>query len=90
MSQQPTVGRIVHYRLSEQDAEQITNRRRDAGAVGNSVRAGDTYPMVIVGVWSPTLVNGQVVLDGPDTLWVTSVTLGDGPRTWSWPPRVEG
>lgn len=90
MSQQPTVGRIVHYRLSEQDAQQITDRRRDAGVFGNPVPAGDTYPMVIVRVWSTTLVNGQVLLDGPDTLWVTSVTLGDGPRTWSWPPRVEG
>ena len=30
MTQTPTVGRIVHYQLSEQDATQINKRRDDA------------------------------------------------------------
>lgn len=62
----PSVGRIVHYTLSESDAIQINRRRADAsrnmrthqeqktGAVvhvGNNVAAGDVYPMVITRVW---------------------------------------
>lgn len=101
----PTIGRIVHYRLSQEDAEQINRRRADAndqmgwhrehktGAqvhVGNSVAAGDAFPMVITRVWGPTetsAVNGQVMLDGNDLFWATSVTVGDGPRSFSWPTR---
>ena len=48
---------------------------------GNPVTAGDCFPMMITRVWgvAPTsAVNGQVFLDGNDTLWVTSVVQGDG------------
>lgn len=62
----PTVGRIVHYTLSEQDAVQINKRRKDAAEhhgqivedaigyvahTGNGVKAGDVFPMLIVRVW---------------------------------------
>lgn len=99
----PTIGRIVHYRLSETDAEAI-NRRRDharkhmevhrANAngvqvhVGNRVEAGEAFPLVITQVWGgdpDSLVNGQVMLDGNDLFWATSVGVGEGPGTWSWP-----
>lgn len=106
MTQIPTVGRIVHYRLSEQDAEAINRRRADAvrnrqgiadaaaGYVahsGNAASEGDVYPMIVVRAWggeADSHVNGQVMLDGNDTLWVTSVTAGDGPRSFFWPPRA--
>lgn len=96
----PTPGRIVEYTLTEQDADQINRRRKDAQAniaagtvgntgfslhVGNSVSAGDTYPLVITRVWGSTegsAVNGQVLLDGNDTLWVTSRTEGEGEFHW--------
>lgn len=101
----PSPGRIVHYTLSEQDADDIARRRVDArnsldwhrehrtGAVvhlGNSVKAGDVYPLIITRVWAArpttdTSVNGQVLLDGNDTLWVTSVQQGEGERTWRSP-----
>lgn len=82
----PSIGRIVHYTISDHDAEMI-NRRRvakphepgwPAGAVahsGNSVRAGEIYPLIITRVWNedPGTINGQVLLDGNDSLWVTSV-----------------
>lgn len=121
MSEQiPSIGRIVHYRLSADDAAQIMRRRTTgksiadrmknaippdegrntdpiygwpAGAqahIGNDVHEGDTFPMLIVRVWGPTAtscVNGQVFLDGNDVLWTTSVSVGEGPRTWSWPAR---
>lgn len=60
------------------------------GHVGNQVAAGGTYPMLIVAVWGDrpsSPVNGQVFLDGNDVHWATSVGRGDGPGTWSWPPR---
>lgn len=55
---------------------------------GNEVREGDVYPLVITRVWGtdPTSsVNGQVLLDGTDNLWVTSVSVGEGPRRFAWP-----
>ena len=106
MSQKPSIGRIVHYTLDADDAEKINRRREHAMAhlgehrenangvqihVGNSVSAGDVYPMIIVRVWGGTpdgCVNGQVMLDGNDLYWAMSVKIGDGPRTFAWPPRV--
>jgi hypothetical protein len=103
----PTVGRIVLYSLSEDDAQRINKRRNDAVAsahehklnpeatgkqvhIGNIATAGDVYPMIIVRTWgiTPTSsVNGQVMLDGNDTLWVTSVSVGEGERRFAWPTR---
>jgi hypothetical protein len=101
----PSIGRIVHYTLSAQDAEAVNKRRADSSAhmaehrensngvqihVGNGVREGDIFPMVITRAWPADThgVNGQVFLDGNDLLWVTSIAEGEGPRTWSWPPRT--
>jgi hypothetical protein len=102
----PSIGRIVHYTLTEQDAEQINRRRADAQAqigwhrehktgavvhIGNSVAEGDVYPLLITRTWGDqedSAVNGQVFLDGSDTLWVTSVTQGTGARQWVEPPRA--
>ena len=104
----PSPGRIVHYTLTEQDAEQINRRRQHANLhmkehqeastgvmvhAGNAVTAGDVYPLVITRVWADdptpeTAVNGQVLLDGNDHLWVTSVQQGDGERQWREPARV--
>jgi hypothetical protein len=67
----PTLGRLIHYTLSQQDADTI-NRRRSARAgrlkvdpqtIGNRVEAGDVYPATVTAVW-PTSVNLQVTLDG--------------------------
>ncbi|MFE7954367.1 hypothetical protein [Streptomyces sp. NPDC057413] len=99
----PSIGRIVHYRLSERDANEISRRRKDfhdnrsadkhtgfVGHVGNWVQAGDVFPAMIVRVWdeSTVTVNLQVTLDGTDTLWATSRAEGTEPGTWAWPERV--
>lgn len=62
----PTIGRIVHYRLSADDAAEINRRRQQARDhmadhhnnangvqvhVGNKVEEGETYPMMITQVW---------------------------------------
>lgn len=105
-----TIGRVVFYTLSEQDAAEINRRRTNSGDIadrikkntaessawpigaqahiGNMVNAGDVFPMDVVRVWSPGIVNGQVKLDGNDVLWVTSVEEGTAPRHWHWPPRI--
>jgi hypothetical protein len=89
------------------DAAKAAQKYRDAGVtpigtgeqihIGNRAEVGQVLPMTIVRVWSDTTVNGQVLLDGNDTLWKTSATLaiehqteqaqGPAPATWSWPPR---
>lgn len=101
MNPVPTIGRTVHYTLSEVDAAEINKRRDDwadfrasAGDtgfqayVGNKAEAGQVYPMMIVRTWGATpgsAVNGQVFLDGNDVLWVTSRSVGDGPGHFAWP-----
>lgn len=109
----PSIGRIVHYMLSETDAEQI-NRRRTTGReiadriatekwplgaqahIGNVVKAGDVFPMMIVRVWGDSEVSsvqGQVFLDGNDCYWATSrgQVVGDSVDKrglWFAPPRT--
>ncbi len=89
----PTAGRIVNYRLNQYNADSIVERRKASGGlfVGNPVKEGDTFPLIITEAWghgSPgSAVNGQVLLDGNDSLWLTSVMVGEGPGTFSWPVR---
>ena len=104
-----STGRIVQYTLRDADADAVNRRRADyaktlpsiaGGAqvhVGNLAHVGDVLPMMVVRVFGTnvtTAVNGQVFLDGNDTLWVTSVYVGHSPGTFAWPireaPRVPG
>jgi len=106
----PTTGRIVHFRLTSAQADQV-NRRRTTGVaisdrikeqkwplgaqahIGNHASEGDILPLIVVRVWPDEFgagkpgVNGQVLLDGNDALWVTSAGEGECPGQWSWPPR---
>ncbi len=98
----PSIGRIVHYRLSRFDAISINKRRNDARSdrsaskaesgvivhVGNKVVAGEIVPMMITKAGPETLVNGQVTLDGNDSLWVLTAVEGAEEGNWSWPERV--
>lgn len=94
----PVRGEVVDYTLDSNDVAQITGRR-DAShghvageARGSPVSIGDVVPMMITRVWGDTpgcAVNGQAVLDGNDTLWVTSATHSEGLRHFAW-RRVQG
>lgn len=102
VTQTPKVGMVGLYRLSGQDVEAINRRRDDARGsgiarqqsgvqvhFGNAATSGQVFPMVIVSVWgddAEALANGQVLLDGNDTLWVTSRHQGDeaGTYTLDW------
>lgn len=64
---QPTVGRIVHYRLSAGDIERIQMRRaKNFG--GNHHRTGDLVPLIIVRVWPDeyTASNSRYGISEPD------------------------
>ena len=89
----PTPGRIVLYRLGEQDCQAINRRRTDALAAiswhrehttgaqvhtGNPVSPGDEYPAVIVRVFSP---------DEPGT--ANLQVLLDGNDTFWAPSRID-
>ena len=62
--------------------------------IGNSAYGEESYPLVVVRVWFDEFgsgipgVNGQVLLDGNDAFWVTSVKEGTAPGTWHWPART--
>lgn len=75
----PYIGRIVNYTLGDYDVDRIRQQRDiNEHLKGNSVSSGDIFPMIIVRVWNfePGTVNGVVLLDGNDTLWVSSVIPG--------------
>lgn len=94
MSQTPTIGRIVHYRLTADDAEMINRRRSDfdaerarevrpgyVGHIGNRVAQGDVYPATIVRVFGPA--------DRPDAAVNLQVSLDGNDLYWAT-SRVEG
>lgn len=91
---EPTVGRLVHYRLSQHDVERL----KAAGWTGNTHRAGDVVPMLVVRPWHQegayekgvSCMNGQAFLDGPGQLWITSAKEGENPGEWSWMPYQKG
>lgn len=72
------LGRTVLFKLSATDAAKANEAHTLSGVrcLGNEHHAGDVVPMVIVREWSPGMVNGQVLLDGHGSLWVTSVHEG--------------
>lgn len=94
MNQTPTIGRIVAYTLTAFDAAKIEQNRTFGDYygkplyTGNRVAEGDVFPLLITRTWGDTpesAVNGQVLLDGNDSLWVTSTSVGEGPGRFAWP-----
>lgn len=89
----PTIGRIVHYRLSQADVTEINEKRRSRNLRGNPVTEGKVVPAIVAVVWPDEFgpgvpgVNEQALLDGEDSLWICSRKEGTKPGEWSWPPR---
>ena len=85
----PTIGRIVHYTLSETDVAAIDAKRgQHPFAAGNRVEAHQVYPAMIVRTWDDApdaYANLQVFLDGNHAYWATSRKVGVGAGTWAWP-----
>lgn len=74
----PAIGRIVLY----------TPMQADRDGRGD----GEVWPAVITRVWSPDVVNLQVLADAGPAFAVTSVhrdwNLQGLPRSWRWPARA--
>lgn len=69
----PTPGRIVLYRLTEDDAKRITHQRTRTGITGNPADVADL----------------RVLPDGQDPPpWAASRRQGGEPGTWSWPVQA--
>lgn len=96
----PTVGRMVYYKLSASEAQDVNRRREgfDAQAghwpataqrhIGNPVSENDIFPAVIirVGENGEDTVNLKVLLDGSDNLWVKNAYQGQEGGQWDWMP----
>lgn len=74
------IGQVGLYKIADYDVDKITRQRMSgqAGFCGNTINKGDVYPMMITRLWGPgdnpeTLIQGQVFLDGNDSMWATSV-----------------
>ena len=84
------VERIIHRRNTEITiAESLSENRWSKvtqAHIGNWVGVGEEYPLIVTRTFERTDgifgVNGQVLLDGNDVLWVTSVKEGNDPGQW--------
>lgn len=92
---QPKVSicRIVVYTLNEENIQDIQRQRERNAVLGTTAKAGDSFPMIVTRVNENDTINGKVMLDSEDTLWVSEVKeatlLGQPkPGCWSWPPRI--
>jgi hypothetical protein len=88
----PSVGKIVHLKLSAECATKINQERNNISNhyFGNSVSEGDIFPIIITRMFDkePTeksSVNGQVFLDGNFIYWASSVVQGTENGTWHDP-----
>lgn len=95
IGQKPSIGRIVHYTLSEGDVARINDLVPQSDHPGhirrNTVSAGEVYPAMVVRVFNgmtSSNVNLQVFLDGAAAYWATSRTEGPDAGCWAWPARV--
>ncbi|MEU9208561.1 hypothetical protein AB0D27_11545 [Streptomyces sp. NPDC048415] len=92
---QPTIGRVVHYRLSEEDVtrcqQQLSHNPPELLKQFNEPRAGQTYAAIVTSVTvhpDHPDVNLRVILDGPYDFFAHSRVQGEEPGTWAWPERV--
>lgn len=87
--QQISLGRIVHYALSNSDVQRASVARasRNESHIGAAHAVGDLVPLIITHVFEAG-VNGQAFLDGNDTLWIVDAPEGAEMGTWRWPELV--
>lgn len=84
----PDLGKIVFYKLADEDVREIVERRGSVrDFVGEPVATGDVYPMIITeyGRRQPNSpVSGQVFLTGSDVHYVSGAVPGTIPGTFDW------
>lgn len=86
--------RDVFRRLQGQNQDEHWIGGAFQSHIGNPEGEGSVRPMVVVQAWPDEFgpgvpgVNGKVLLDGTDELWVKSVREGASPGQWRWPEMV--
>lgn len=80
----PTLGQVVHYRLSDQDATAINA----LPAQHNPTTANQTVAAIVVQVWNASTCNLRLLLDGDSDYWATSRVVGNQPGQWNWPQHI--
>lgn len=85
----PTVGRIIHYVVTEADRAHVDALRAEGIVHLNPLSTQQHLPAIVIVPWSEETVNAQVLLDGATVLWKTSIKHGTVPGTWHWPEREE-
>lgn len=90
----PTIGRIVLYRLRQEDVDYLLGSAQQAGDEYGDLHAGLMFPAVVVRVTPPTdkhprLVNLRLLVDGTATPWLRDVGQGGIPGTWCWHWQAE-
>ena len=96
----PTIGRIVHYRLTENQAKNLNaeddghdpwrpSEQRDPNEK-RPYTTGSLVAGIVISVIDRDTVNLRLFIDRnyPEEKRITSVIRGDGPGEWDWPPRV--
>ena len=83
------VGDVVVYQLNQAQADDVNRvflRNSIHGLnipVGGRHTAGQELPLIVTKVNEDGTLNGQVLLDGNCSIWVTAVPEGETEGTWS-------
>ena len=80
----PSIGVIVHYRLTVQDCENINRNREYSTVKWAPVFEGVECACLITCVLNHCNINGQVFLDGIDNLWVQNIKHGALAGQWHY------
>jgi hypothetical protein len=100
MDETTIIGQVVHYRLSQQDVQEIEKWRQSTSkALGSEslpqedVRTGQVYPAIITRMYGGSMtspeVSLKVFLEGPHDFWTTARSMGQGEGKFEFAPIVE-
>ena len=97
MSRDPKIGEILLYTLTSQDVARINDlsSTTDRRFLANPHYSGQVLPFIACNLWPGEYpgnaepfcqvgVNGQLVLDGGFSLWITSIRHGEGQGAWMY------
>ena len=90
------IGDVVQYHLRQDDVERINEQRRilcsyedDYGRIrtttafyGNPVETRKPVSLFVTSISDTGLLNGQLILDGNDRLYISLASYGGGPGEW--------
>lgn len=86
-AQAVSIGSVLHYRIPKDDIAEANDLRKTAAHQhsGHKIEAGDVVPLIVTALGKEGKFNGQAFLDGNDTLWVKTCTMGENEGQCTWP-----